>query len=84
MVDIDYTFMDTRQEYKVIYKNIGKNRISIIPIGDDSRLPEIGEIIKINNDIYKVSYIHAGKKRITLDLVRKGETENAGKSGRDD
>lgn len=84
MVDIDYTFMDTRQEYKVIYKNVEKNRIYIIPIGDDIRLPEIGEIIKINNDIYKVSYIHHGKKRITLDLVRKGETENAGKSRSDD
>lgn len=76
--------MNVSQEYRVIYKNKEKNRISIIPIGDFVRLPQIKEIIKINNDVYKVSYINSGQKRITLDLVRKGEIENAGKSGRDD
>lgn len=72
MIEVGDTFMDLAQEYKIVFKNEEKNRISIIPIGDFIRIPYLQEKIIIDNEYYKVTYIHQSTKRITLDLMRKG------------
>lgn len=69
MVDVGDTFMDLAQEYRVVHKNEEKNRISITPIGDFVRIPLLKERITINSQYYKVTYIHLGKGRITLELI---------------
>lgn len=71
LMETGFTFMDLSQEYKVIYKNDEKNRISIIPIGDFVRMPILKEKMVIDSDYYIVTYIHEGQKRITLEKIRK-------------
>jgi hypothetical protein len=71
MIEVGLTFMDLSQEYRVVFKNDEKNRISIEPIGDFIRMPQLNEKIIIDNTYYIVTYIKEGQKRITLDLIRK-------------
>ena len=67
--DVGFTFMYDRYEYKVIHRNENKNRISIERLPGEIKQLSINEIIKIEGNIYRVSYINSGKERITLDLL---------------
>jgi len=73
MSEIGLIFMYMGNEFKIIHKDDKKNRINIEAIGDNYYLPEINDKIEIEKIIFKVIYVHKGKKRISLELVRKGE-----------
>ena len=72
MAEINDTFMSAGQEYKIVFKNVNKDRISIIPIGDSIKMPVTKEQMIIGTEYYKVTYIRSDK-RITLELIKKGD-----------
>ena len=73
MIEEGTTFMTQGQEFRVVYKNEEKNRIAVQPIDKITWMPRINLLLLIENVYYKTIYIHSGKNRITLELVRKGD-----------
>ena len=62
MVEIGTTFMAVGQEYQVEFHNEGKNRMTVIPIGNEITYPPLNQKIIINDEYYRVTYIHHSRK----------------------
>lgn len=60
-------FMYLGLEYEIIYINEGKRRLNIKPVDEKQKYPNIGQRIEIEKIPFKVTYIHTGKKSITME-----------------
>lgn len=59
-------FMYLGLEYEIIYINDQKKRLNIKPIKKDTNMPTIGQKFEIDMVPFLVTYIHEGKRSITL------------------
>jgi len=60
------TFMYLGIEYRIIYINEKKKRLNVEPVNEIKTFPRIGQRIEIERIPFTVTYIHEGKKSITL------------------
>lgn len=64
------TFMYLGIEYKIVFVNENKNRFNVELMDPESKLPSINDKIKFGNNTFIVTYVHEGKKRITLEGMK--------------
>lgn len=60
-------FMYLGLEYEIIYINEQNRRLNIKPVDEKQKYPSIGQRIEIEKIPFKVTYIHNGKKSITIE-----------------
>jgi len=70
MLEINRTFMYNGIEYKINYINEKKQRFGLEQIGEKRKVHETNQIIKIDDTTFKITYVHAGKNRISIEPIR--------------
>ena len=73
MLSIGDKFMSAGIEYRIDKIIEDKKRIILTPDElTDINIHEVNTLIKVENDMYKIIYIHKSKKRITVEkLIRR-------------
>lgn len=75
MIEVGKAFMYLGQEYRVVYIDEKKGRVNIEPVDPEInktfKMPSIGQKIVVDNIYeFRVTYVHDGKKRISLEQRR--------------
>jgi len=69
MLELGKTFMYNGIEYRVNYINHEAGRFGLEQISEKVN-HEINQKIKIDDNFYKVVYIHSGKNRISIKPIK--------------
>jgi len=70
MIEVGTNIMYLQQEYKITYLNNKDSRVIIEPIGEVTLPLQLNERITIDKELFIVTYINEGKKRISLTPIK--------------